>query len=110
MTSVSASHTSGGGDDGGTPVPRVVQVTEDLVMIEVAGRRVIAEARCPHRKGKLRFAHVDGQKLRIRCQLHQSTFDLENGETITGPACTPLRVITSLPDTDGDGSEALERR
>ncbi|WP_236567934.1 Rieske (2Fe-2S) protein [Nocardiopsis sp. FR6] len=84
-------------------------MTDDLVLIEVAGRRLITEARCPHRKGRLRFAHVDEQTLRIRCQLHYSTFDLRNGEIVTGPACTPLRVVTHLGDADGDTSGATGR-
>lgn len=95
---------AGAGDADGGP-PLVVQVTDDLVLIEVAGRRLLAEAHCPHRKGRLRFGHVDGTRLSIRCQLHHSTFDLLDGAVVTGPACAPLRVVAHLPDAEGGDAQ-----
>lgn len=73
------------------------EVSEDLVLVEVAGRKVLASARCPHRQGKLKFARVDGGRLRITCPLHYSTFDLATGERTSGPACDPLRIVDTLP-------------
>lgn len=76
------------------------EISEDLVLIEVGGRKVLASARCPHRQGKLKFAYVDGDRLRIRCPLHHSTFDLASGERTSGPACDPLRIVDTLPSHD----------
>jgi nitrite reductase (NADH) small subunit len=75
----------------------VREISEDLVLVEVAGRKFLAAARCPHRQGKLKYAHVDGNRLRIKCPLHYSTFDLTSGERTSGPACDPLRIVDSLP-------------
>ena len=91
---------AGAGAEGRPPPPRVQQVTDDLLLIEAAGRRMLAEARCPHRKGLLRFGHIDGTRMLIRCQLHHSTFDLHEGSVVTGPACTPLRIVAQLPEPD----------
>ncbi|MCT2594717.1 Rieske (2Fe-2S) protein [Streptomyces sp. N2-109] len=85
----------------------VHQVTEDLVLVDVAGRRVLAAAHCPHRAGKLKFGHVDAARLRIRCPLHHATFDLDSGERVSGPACDPLRIFAVLPETPLNSS-ALE--
>ncbi|MEI7030263.1 Rieske (2Fe-2S) protein [Streptomyces pratensis] len=88
-------------EDGGTaedrPGPVVRQVTEDLVLIEVGDRRILAAARCPHRQGRLKFGRVDGDRLRITCPLHHSTFDLADGARLSGPRCDPLRVVDVLP-------------
>ncbi|MET8057117.1 Rieske (2Fe-2S) protein [Streptomyces microflavus] len=78
--------------------PVVRQVTEDLVLVEVGDRKVLAAARCPHRQGKLKFARVDGERLRITCPLHHSTFDLTDGARLSGPKCDTLRVVDALPD------------
>ncbi|MCX5199577.1 Rieske (2Fe-2S) protein [Streptomyces sp. NBC_00249] len=78
------------------------EVSEDLVLIELAGRKVLAAARCPHRQGKLKFAHLDGGRLRVRCPLHQATFDLTSGERTSGPACGSLRIVDALPHADDD--------
>ncbi|MEY9214943.1 Rieske (2Fe-2S) protein [Thermobifida halotolerans] len=86
--------------------PVVRQVTEDLVLIEVAGRRILAEAHCPHRRGLLRFGHVDGRTLRIRCPLHQSTFDIRDGRRLAGPRCDPLRIVVDLSEADAEKTGA----
>jgi nitrite reductase/ring-hydroxylating ferredoxin subunit len=78
------------------------QISEDLVLVEVAGRKVLAAARCPHRQGKLKFARVDGGRLTITCPLHYSTFDLTTGARTSGPGCNPLRIVDTLPDTVTD--------
>ncbi|MEU0247458.1 Rieske (2Fe-2S) protein [Streptomyces sp. NPDC006235] len=77
------------------------EISEDLVLVEVAGRKILASARCPHRQGKLKFAHVDGGRLRIKCPLHYSTFDLTTGERTSGPACDPLRIVDTLSADTG---------
>ncbi|MFE3606387.1 Rieske (2Fe-2S) protein [Streptomyces goshikiensis] len=76
------------------------EVGEDLVLVELAGRKVLVSARCPHRQGKLKFAHLDGGRMRITCPLHYSTFDLGTGERTAGPACDPLRIVDTLPAQD----------
>ncbi|MYS07643.1 Rieske 2Fe-2S domain-containing protein [Streptomyces sp. SID6041] len=63
----------------GDDEPAVRQVTEDLVLVEVGGRKVLAAALCPHRGGRLKYGRVDGDRLRITCPLHHTTFDLSSG-------------------------------
>ncbi|WP_079042084.1 Rieske (2Fe-2S) protein [Streptomyces aureus] len=77
--------------------PTVRQVTEDLVLVEVGGRKVLAAALCPHRGGRLKYGRVDGDRLRITCPLHHTTFDLTSGERMSGAACAALRVVDVLP-------------
>ncbi|MFE0651710.1 Rieske (2Fe-2S) protein [Streptomyces sp. NPDC059534] len=85
--------------EGGEPVVR--QVTEDLVLVEVGGRKVLAAALCPHRGGRLKYGRVDGDRLRITCPLHHTTFDLTSGERTSGAACAALRVVDVLPGDPG---------
>ncbi|TXS14487.1 Rieske (2Fe-2S) protein [Streptomyces sp. adm13(2018)] len=81
----------------GDDEPAVRQVTEDLVLVEVGGRKVLAAALCPHRGGRLKYGRVDGNRLRITCPLHHTTFDLSSGERLSGAACAALRVVDVLP-------------
>ncbi|MFF3840738.1 Rieske (2Fe-2S) protein [Streptomyces sp. NPDC001930] len=81
----------------GSDEPTVRQVTEDLVLVEVGGRKVLAAALCPHRGGRLKYGRVDGDRLRITCPLHHTTFDLTSGERLSGAACAALRVVDVLP-------------
>ncbi|MFH8839794.1 Rieske (2Fe-2S) protein [Streptomyces sp. NPDC017868] len=85
----------------GSDEPVVRQVTEDLVLVEVGGRKVLAAALCPHRGGRLKYGRVDGDRLRITCPLHHTTFDLTSGERLSGAACAALRVVDVLPGQDG---------
>ncbi|KAA2258881.1 Rieske (2Fe-2S) protein [Solihabitans fulvus] len=68
------------------------QLNEDLLLVEVGGQRILTQAYCPHRRGRLLFGYVNERKLRITCPLHHSTFDLTTGEQVSGPPCAPLRV------------------
>lgn len=72
-------------------------MTEELVLVEVGGRKVLAAAVCPHRGGRLKYGRVDGDRLRITCPLHHTTFDLTSGERTSGAACAALRVVDVLP-------------
>ncbi|GLZ75947.1 (2Fe-2S)-binding protein [Actinorhabdospora filicis] len=74
------------------------QVTEDLILIAMGGRRVLAQADCPHRGGRLLFSHVNERTLRISCPLHLSSFDIVDGKVASGPACDPLRIHAVLPE------------
>ncbi|MEU9132967.1 Rieske (2Fe-2S) protein [Kitasatospora sp. NPDC048540] len=85
---------------------RIRQVTEELVLVELSGRRVLVQASCPHRKGRLLFGYVDERNLRIRCPLHSSTFDLDSGRRTAGPACDPLRVVAVVADGSDGTDEA----
>ncbi|MFE3073382.1 Rieske (2Fe-2S) protein [Streptomyces sp. NPDC059247] len=96
MTAVPAGRRRGTG-------PAVRQVTEELILVEVAGRKVLASAVCPHRGGRLKYSRVDGDKLRITCPLHHTTFDLTSGERTSGAMCASLRVVDVLPGQDGTG-------
>ncbi|MHA4778396.1 Rieske (2Fe-2S) protein [Streptomyces sp. MSC1_001] len=93
----------------GSDEPTVRQVTEDLVLVEVAGRKVLAAAVCPHRGGRLKYGRVDGDRLRITCPLHHTTFDLTSGERTSGAACAALRVVDVLPEPSGQGQNGSGR-
>jgi nitrite reductase (NADH) small subunit len=75
-------------------------VSERLVLVETAGRRILTSATCPHRQGRLRFAHLDAERLRLRCPLHNSAFDLTDGSRVGGPACAPIRIVAELDEDD----------
>ncbi len=85
---------------------RLRQVTDELVLVELSGRRMLVQATCPHRKGRLLFGHLDEQTLRIRCPLHNSTFDLDSGRRTAGPACDPLQVVALVADGSDGSREA----
>ncbi|WP_063798623.1 Rieske 2Fe-2S domain-containing protein [Nocardia sp. NRRL S-836] len=90
--------------------PVVRQLADDLILVEVAGRRILTESECPHRRGRLRYGYVNGRTLRITCPLHLSSFDLTTGRQVTGPPCREL-VVASLADgaevPDADTARAL---
>jgi nitrite reductase/ring-hydroxylating ferredoxin subunit len=79
------------------PEPRAEQIADDVILVELAGRRVLASATCPHRNGRLSFGHLDQDKFVVRCPLHSSVFSLNDGRRVAGPACESLRIIAELP-------------
>jgi nitrite reductase/ring-hydroxylating ferredoxin subunit len=79
--------------------PRLRQLNDDEVLVEVGSVRVVIPSACPHRKGRLRFGRVNVRTMRITCPLHYSTFDLLSGERVGGPACHALTVRV-LPDDE----------
>ncbi|WP_432871312.1 Rieske (2Fe-2S) protein [Microbispora rosea] len=93
------------GDTGGPVSLR--QIAPDLLLIEVAGRRMLTQAECPHRRGRLRYGYLNGRTLRITCPLHHSTFDLLTGRQVAGPPCGSLRV-TLLPEDAASPRSAAE--
>ncbi|MER5963144.1 Rieske (2Fe-2S) protein [Streptomyces sp. NPDC002057] len=98
MTAVPAGRRRGSGE------PSVRQVTEELVLVEVGDRKVLAAAVCPHRGGRLKYGRVDGDRLRITCPLHHTTFDLTSGQRLSGAACADIRVVDVLPGDDSGQS------
>lgn len=68
------------------------QVTDDLILVDINGTRVLAQADCPHRGGRLLFSHVNERTLRITCPLHLSSFEIVDGKPVSGPSCDPLRI------------------
>jgi nitrite reductase/ring-hydroxylating ferredoxin subunit len=72
--------------------PKVRQLPGDFIQVEIGGKKFLATAACPHRKGRLVFGYVNTRKSRITCPLHHSTFDLDTGCVISGPADSPLPV------------------
>lgn len=68
------------------------QISPDRLLIEVAGKRIITQAHCPHRRGLLRFGYLNSRTLRITCPLHHSAFDLLTGQQVAGPPCGSLHV------------------
>jgi nitrite reductase/ring-hydroxylating ferredoxin subunit len=47
---------------------------------------------CPHRGGRLAHGTVNAKRRTITCPLHHSTFSLDTGEQLAGPACDPLAI------------------
>jgi nitrite reductase (NADH) small subunit len=77
--------------------PRLRQLDADTVAVDRRGPAghdgVLVEARCPHRGGLLRHAHVNATGTRLVCPLHHSAFDLtDHGAQLSGPPCRALRV------------------
>lgn len=68
--------------------PRTQALPEEKVLVTAGDRRFVIDAACPHRKGRLVFAHVNANTLRITCPLHRSTYDLTDGRQISGPAAS----------------------
>ncbi|MET9319592.1 Rieske (2Fe-2S) protein [Streptomyces sp. NPDC003038] len=93
--------------------PSVRQVSEDLVLVAMGGRRLLVSATCPHRQGRLLFGHLDEDRMQIRCPLHHSSFALEDGRRVAGPACDALRIVAELgagePVPSPDRLRLLER-
>ncbi|MFD6935407.1 Rieske (2Fe-2S) protein [Streptomyces goshikiensis] len=85
--------TTGAEPDGS---PSVRQVSEGLVLVAAGGRRLLISATCPHRQGRLLFGHLDEGRMQIRCPLHHSSFALEDGRRVAGPACDALRIVAEL--------------
>lgn len=77
--------------------PVLRQLTDDVMLVEAGGWRVLTEAACPHRKGRLRFGFVNGRTMRLTCPLHHSTFELLTGRQVGGPPCRSLQVVV-LPE------------
>ena len=71
---------------------RIEQVSADEIRLTAGGRTFLVAAACPHRKGRLAFAHVNPVTLRITCPLHKSTYDLRTGRRISGPTTGDLPV------------------
>ena len=88
---------------------RIRQISQDEILVEVDGTKVITQSECPHRKGRLRFGVVNARRMSIICPLHQSSFDLRTGRRLSGPACGPLRVLVLGDEGDeGDEGETAE--
>ncbi|MBP2329647.1 nitrite reductase (NADH) small subunit [Kibdelosporangium banguiense] len=81
--------------------PVIKPVSEDEILVELGSTKVITQAECPHRKGKLRFGMVNPRRMTITCPLHHSTFDLRTGRKLSGPACGGLRVSIVDDETVG---------
>jgi nitrite reductase/ring-hydroxylating ferredoxin subunit len=71
---------------------RITVVDHQTIRVQVGDQRFLVESSCPHRGGRLRFAHVNPRTLRLTCPLHHASFDLLTGYQTGGPACRPLNV------------------
>ncbi|MCZ0979113.1 Rieske (2Fe-2S) protein [Streptomyces diastatochromogenes] len=89
----------------GSDEPVVRQVTEDLVLVEVGGRKVLAAALCPHRGAGSGTAGSTGTGCGSPAP---APHDLRPGQRRTphGAACAALRVVDVLPGQD-ERPEAL---
>ncbi len=65
---------------------------DDEVLVTVGEREFVVAAACPHRRGRLLYAHVNPRTMRITCPLHRSTYDLVTGCQVSGPAAHELAV------------------
>lgn len=74
--------------------------TREVIVFEVGQRRFKVSAHCPHRGGLLRFAHVNVDKLQIRCPMHNSTFSLLTGDRVAGPRCGGIYAQELPADED----------
>jgi nitrite reductase/ring-hydroxylating ferredoxin subunit len=74
------------------PEVRVEQLPGEQIAVTAGSRRFVAAAACPHRKGRLAYAHVNPVTLRITCPLHRSTYDLTTGCRVSGPSTGELPV------------------
>jgi nitrite reductase/ring-hydroxylating ferredoxin subunit len=71
--------------------PKRVAVGTVQVMLHRSGERIYALAnRCSHRGGPLHKGQVDGAT--VTCPWHLSTFSLEDGSILRGPATAPQPV------------------
>lgn len=68
--------------------PRMVRLEGDDLLLYRSGEKVFALAnRCSHRGGPLNEGEIkDGA---VTCPLHMSTFKLEDGSVLNGPATAP---------------------
>jgi nitrite reductase/ring-hydroxylating ferredoxin subunit len=71
---------------------RIEQLPDEQVLVSVGDRQFVVAAACPHRKGRLAYAHVNAGSLRIVCPLHRSSYDLDTGRRLSGPAADDLPV------------------
>lgn len=67
--------------------------------IYIEDRRYIVPLYCPHRAGRLDHGKISQRRRTITCPLHHSTFCLETGAQLAGPACGALGV--SRQDAEG---------
>ena len=83
---------------------RIRPLGSDEILIEAGGHRLIADAACPHRSGRLRFARVNARTMRITCPLHGATFDLLTGSRVGGPDCGALRIerLDDAPEQENE--------
>ena len=65
---------------------------EDRLEIQINDCVYIIPQFCPHRRGNLRYGHVNERNKTISCPLHRSTFSLETGKQISGPHCGGIAV------------------
>jgi nitrite reductase/ring-hydroxylating ferredoxin subunit/uncharacterized membrane protein len=71
--------------------PKRVAVGTVQVMLHRSGERIYAlDNRCSHRGGPLHKGQVDGAT--VTCPWHLSTFSLEDGSILRGPATAPQPV------------------
>jgi nitrite reductase/ring-hydroxylating ferredoxin subunit len=75
----------------------IAQLPDEAVLVSVGDQKFVIAAACPHRKGRLAYAHVNGSTLRITCPLHRSTYDLVTGCQVSGPEAGRLPVRQHTP-------------
>ena len=69
-------------------------VDDGRLRVEVGDQAFLVDALCPHRRGRLLYAHLDTRQCRLTCPLHHTTFDLATGEVIAGPS---ERILCTQP-------------
>ena len=61
-----------------------------LLLVNAAGRHFVVDEMCSHEDYSLALGCIKGT--RIKCSLHGSYFDLENGAPLDEPADEPIRT------------------
>lgn len=74
------------------PVVTLIPMPDEQVLARVGEREFTVPAACPHRKGRLAYATINPNTMRITCTLHRSTYDLTTGCQVSGPAARDLAV------------------
>ncbi len=69
-----------------------------LLLANAEGRFYVVDEMCSHEDFSLYLGCIQGKK--IKCSLHGSFFNLENGEALDEPAC---EAIGTYPVTIRDG-------
>lgn len=77
------------------PSQRAVSCTvngQEFVRVELDGRTVMVQPKCPHKGASMAEAYVAGELL--ICVRHGATFDLRTGRLVRGPQCADIQLFT----------------
>ena len=82
----------------GTAV-RILAAGKPVAVFNRGGNLYAISAICPHMGGPLDKGAVSG--VQVRCPLHGSTFDIETGQVVLGPARAAVRAYRVRAEPGG---------